>query len=145
MHGCLEIPDDLSDPFLKEIYYRSELAAMPEYLRITYINYIMSRNDELNSRAEMLEDALAEGYAKGVEIGRAEGHEDGRRWGLAEGREAGLAEGREAGLAEGREAGLVEGCEAAKISLAKKLKDLNVDIHTIVAATELDVDFVRSL
>lgn len=137
MHGCLEIPDDLSDPFLKEIYYRSELAAMPEYLRITYINYIMSRNDELNSRAEMLEDALAEGYAKGVEIGRAEGHEDGRRWGLAEGREAGLAEGREAGLAEGR--------EAAKISLAKKLKDLNVDIHTIVAATELDVDFVRSL
>ena len=35
----------------------------------------MSRNDELNSRAEMIEDALQEGYAKGRDEGLAEGKE----------------------------------------------------------------------
>ena len=38
----------------------------------------MSRNDELNSRAEMIEDALQEGYAKGLDEGLAEGVIKGR-------------------------------------------------------------------
>ena len=38
----------------------------------------MSRNDELNSRAEMIEDALKEGYAKGRDEGLAEGREKGK-------------------------------------------------------------------
>ena len=38
----------------------------------------MSRNDELNSRAEMIEDALQEGYAKGRDEGLAEGVIKGR-------------------------------------------------------------------
>ncbi|MBE6239264.1 MAG: hypothetical protein E7113_04325 [Bacteroidales bacterium] len=62
----------ISDPLLKEVYDKGEIAALPEYLRITYINYIMSRNDELNSRAEMIEDALAKGREEGIVIGREE-------------------------------------------------------------------------
>ena len=37
----------------------------------------MSRNDELNSRAEMIEDALQEGYAKGLDEGLAKGKHKG--------------------------------------------------------------------
>ena len=73
MAGQLDMPQDMSDPLLKDVYYKAEIAALPENLRITYINYIMSRNDELNSRAEMIEDALAEGLAKGHEAGFAKG------------------------------------------------------------------------
>ena len=46
----------------------------------------MSRNDELNSRAEMIEDALQEGYAKGRDEGLAEGVIKGREEGREEGR-----------------------------------------------------------
>ena len=59
---------------------------MPKDLKLIYTNYIMSRNDELNSRAEMLEDARAEAYAKGVALGREDGFEVGREEGRAEGR-----------------------------------------------------------
>ena len=58
---------------------------MPKDLKLRYTNYIMSRNDELNSRAEMLEDARAEAYAKGVALGREDGFEVGREEGRAEG------------------------------------------------------------
>ena len=75
----LEMPDEVSDPLLKELYDKAEIAAMSEKLRIAYINYIMSRNDELNSRAEMLEDALAEGIEQGMEIGREEGEQIGKQ------------------------------------------------------------------
>ena len=44
----------------------------------------MSRNDELNSRAEMIEDALQEGYAKGRDEGLAEGVIKGREEGRAD-------------------------------------------------------------
>ena len=44
----------------------------------------MSRNDELNSRAEMIEEALQEGYAKGLDEGLAEGVIKGREEGRAD-------------------------------------------------------------
>ena len=49
-----------------------------------YISKTMSRNDELNSRAEMIEDALQEGYAKGRDEGLAEGVIKGREEGREE-------------------------------------------------------------
>ena len=115
----LEIPDEITDPHLREVYKKAEIAAMPQDKRITYISHIMSRNDELNSRAEMLEEALAEGKAKGIEEGREigreigleEGREIGREIGLEEGREEGIREGRKMGLEEGHEKGLAEGRE----------------------------------
>lgn len=82
MSSQLEIPEVFSDPRMQEVYRKAEIAALPEELKITYITHIMSRNDELNSRAEMIEDALAEGYAKGMALGREEGREEGRKEGL---------------------------------------------------------------
>lgn len=121
MSNQLNVPLEVDDPLLKDIYDRSEIASMPDNLRITYINYIMSRNDELNSRAELLEDALAEGYAKGVEIGRAEGHEIGREEGRAEGREEG------------------------RVETARKFKELGVDLITIAKATGLSPEILEEL
>ena len=117
----LEVPDEITDQRLREVYTKAEIAAMPREKRITYISHIMSRNDELNSRAEMLESALAEGRAKGIE----EGREIGREMGLEEGRERGLAEG--------------------KMATAAKLKQLGVDIQTIVQATGLDEEVISGL
>lgn len=65
----------------------------------------MSRNDELNSRAEMIEDALQEGYAKG----------------------------RDEGLAEGRE------------EAAKRMKELGIDVETIMKVTGLDYVTISNL
>ena len=79
---------------------KSEIAAMPKDLKLIYTNYIMSRNDELNSRAEMLEDARAEAYAKGVALGLEDGFEVGREEGRAEGRAEGHAEGMAQGKVE---------------------------------------------
>ena len=45
----------------------------------------------------------------------------------------------------GREEGLEHGREEAKLEAAKKLKELGVDIETIVQATGLSVDVVEGL
>jgi predicted transposase/invertase (TIGR01784 family) len=72
----LEMPQELSGTILQTMYDKAALAAMPLEKRINYISKTMSRNDELNSRAEMIEDALQEGYAKGRDEGLAEGRAD---------------------------------------------------------------------
>ena len=46
-------------------YSKGEIAALPQNKKLNYITYIMSRNDELNSRAEQLADAREEGRAEG--------------------------------------------------------------------------------
>ena len=109
MHKMPHIPVYISDPLLKEIYEKAEIAALPEHLRNHYINFIMSRNDELNSRAEMIEDALKEGYAKG------------------------------------RDEGLAEGKSAEKLENARKMKELGIDIETIMQVTGLDRTSVGNL
>ena len=102
----------------------------------------MSRNDELNSRAEMIEDALQEGYAKGRDEGLAEGvikgREEGRAEGRAEGREEGRAEGREEGRAEGREEGRAD---AAKRMVASGMTKEQVAAILQLSANELDTLF----
>ena len=67
--------------FTKEL---AALAAMSPEKRTIYISKTMSRNDELNSRAEMIEEALQEGYAKGLDEGLAEGVIKGREEGRAD-------------------------------------------------------------
>ena len=61
----------------------------------------MSRNDELNSRAEMIEDALQEGYAKGLNEGLAEGMMKGREEGREEGKHIGTVDAARKMLASG--------------------------------------------
>jgi flagellar biosynthesis/type III secretory pathway protein FliH len=89
----------------------------------------MSRNDELNSRAEMIEDALQEGYAKGRDEGLAEG----------------IIKGKEEGWAEGREEGREEGKATAILQNAKRMKELGIDVETIMKVTGLDYVTISNL
>ena len=77
----------------------------------------MSRNDELNSRAEMIEDALQEGYVKG----------------------------RDEGLAEGIIKGKEEGKATAILQNAKRMKELGFDVETIMKVTGLDYVTIGNL
>ena len=81
----------------------------------------MSKNDELNSRAEMIEDALQEGYAKG--------------------RDEGLAE----GIIKGKEEGREEGRATAILQNAKRMKELGIDVETIMKVTGLDHVTINNL
>ena len=78
----------------------------------------MSRNDELNSRAEMIEDALQEGYAKGLDEGLAKG----------------VIKGREEGREEGR-------ADAAKRMIASGMTKEQVAAILQLSANELDTLF----
>lgn len=72
MKGQLEIPEGITGTELEPLYSKGEIAALPKSKKINYISYIMSRNDELNSRVEQIADAREEGRAEG----RAEGREE---------------------------------------------------------------------
>ena len=125
MGDQLEMPEELAGTILETAYEKAALAAMPPELRTIYISKAMSRNDELNSRAEMIEDALKEGYAKG--------------------RDEGLAEGVKVGKEEGREEGLAEGRSTEKLQNARKMKELGIDAETIMQVTGLDRTSVGNL
>ena len=65
MKGQLEVPEGVTGTELETLYSKGEIAALPQNKKLNYITYIMSRNDELNSRAEQLADAREEGRAEG--------------------------------------------------------------------------------
>ena len=67
MRGQLEIPEGITGTELEPLYSKGEIAALPKSKKLNYISYIMSRNDELNSRAEQIADAKEEGRAEGRE------------------------------------------------------------------------------
>ena len=67
----------------------------------------MSRNDELNSRAEMIEDALQEGYAKG--------------------RDEGLAEGKAEGISEAVKRMIASGMQKEQVAAIMQLSDKEID------------------
>ncbi|MBQ2965674.1 MAG: Rpn family recombination-promoting nuclease/putative transposase [Bacteroidales bacterium] len=67
MRGQLEIPEGITGTELETLYSKGEIAALPKSKKLNYISYIMSRNDELNSRAEQIADAREEGRAEGRE------------------------------------------------------------------------------
>ena len=88
----------------------------------------MSRNDELNSRAEMIEDALQEGYAKGRDEGLAEGVIKGREEGRAEGRAEGREEGREEGRADAAKRMVASGMTKEQVAAILELSTKEIDI-----------------
>ena len=105
------------------------------YWAVSTIEEDLKRHYRMKER-QLVREALAEGQAKGEEIGRALGEEigmakgleeglaKGLEEGLAEGREVGIVEGRQAGLAEGREAGLAEGQNKEKSRMAALFEKL---------------------
>ena len=66
MKGQLEVPEGVTGTELETLYSKGEIAALPQNKKLNYITYIMSRNDELNSRAEQLADAREEGRAETI-------------------------------------------------------------------------------
>lgn len=84
----------------------------------------MSRNDELNSRAEMYEAALAKGREEGRELGR----------------EIGLAEGR----AEGRSEGRAEGAEASRADIIRKMRSKGMNAEEIGSLLDIDISIIES-
>ena len=68
MNSHLRIPDGIAGTELEVLYSKGEIAALPKTKKLNYISYIMSRNDELNSRAEQISDARAEGKAEGIAL-----------------------------------------------------------------------------
>lgn len=70
MKGLLEVPEGINGTELEALYSRGEIAALPKSKKLNYISYIMSRNDELNSRAEQIADAREEGRQEGRQEGR---------------------------------------------------------------------------
>ena len=68
MNSQLRIPDGKVGTELEALYSKGEIAALPKTKKLNYISYIMSRNDELNSRAEQISDARAEGRAEGIAL-----------------------------------------------------------------------------
>ena len=82
-------------------------------------------------------EGIIEGLEKGLEKGRAEGR--------AEGLEKGRAEGLEKGRAEGLEKGRAEGQAEGKKSVARNLKALGLDVHSISSATGLSEEEINNL
>ena len=80
-----------------------------------------------------IDTARGEGMIEGLEKGRAEGLEKGR------------AEGLEKGRAEGLEKGRAEGQAEEKKSVARNLKALGLDVHSISSATGLSEEEINNL
>ena len=115
----LEMPQELSGTILQTMYDKAALAAMPPEKRTYYISKTMSRNDELNSRAEMIEDALQEGYAKGRDEGLAEG--------IIKGKEEGREEGRAEGRADAVKRMIASGMQKEQVAAILQLSDKEID------------------
>ena len=73
MRGQLEIPEGITGTELEPLYSKGEIAALPQSEKLNYISYIMSRNDELNSRAEQIADAREEGREEIIQCMAASG------------------------------------------------------------------------
>lgn len=65
----------------------------------------------------------------------------GKAEGIAEGMAQGIAQGKAEGMAQGKAEGMAEGKE----EIARNLKQMGMDVQTIVQATGLDQDFIDKL
>lgn len=65
--------------------------------------------------------------------------------GIAEGMAQGIAQGKAEGMAEGMAQGKAEGMAEGKEEIARNLKQMGMDVQTIVQATGLDQDFIDKL
>ena len=120
-----KVKEDTRTPGLQEVKKKLQYLSMSPKERQAYdahMDNIMVQND-------VLDTAHDEGYEEGYEEGREEGRAEGR------------AEGREEGRAEGRE----EGREEAFISVAKKMKEMGLNLDAISAATGMSLQSLRNL
>lgn len=69
----------------------------------------------------------------------------GKAEGIAEGMAQGIAQGKAEGMAEGMAQGKAEGMAEGKEEIARNLKQMGMDVQTIVQATGFDQDFIDKL
>ena len=103
--------------------------AIEEYKRFT--------SDDKLMRAYAARDAFLVGQKLMLSREREEG--------IKEGIEKGIKEGKLEGLKEGIEEGIKKGKLAEQISMAKAMKNKNMDINLISEITGLSIEEVRNL
>ena len=69
----------------------------------------------------------------------------GKAEGIAEGMAQGIAQGKAEGMAEGMAQGKAEGMAEGKEEIARNLKQMGMDVQTIVQATGLDQEVIDKL
>lgn len=69
----------------------------------------------------------------------------GKAEGIAEGMAQGIAQGKVEGMAEGIAQGKAEGMAEGKEEIARNLKQMGMDVQTIVQATGLDQEVIDKL
>lgn len=69
----------------------------------------------------------------------------GKAEGIAEGMAQGIAQGKAEGMAQGIAQGKAEGMAEGKEEIARNLKQMGMDVQTIVQATGFDQDFIDKL
>ena len=69
----------------------------------------------------------------------------GKAEGIAEGMAQGMAQGKAEGMAEGMAQGKAEGMAEGKEEIARNLKQMGMDVQTIVQATGLDQEVIDKL
>lgn len=69
----------------------------------------------------------------------------GKAEGIAEGMAQGIAQGKAEGMAQGMAQGKAEGMAEGKEEIARNLKQMGMDVQTIVQATGLDQEVIDKL
>ena len=104
-------------------------------IRERYVNPIRSMRQQKDYWD--LYSSIKTSFDKGKAEGKAEG--------LAEGEAKGRAEGEAKGRAEGMAEGIAEGAKKEKLENARRMKELNIDIHTISQVTGLSTGEIEKL
>jgi len=110
--------------------------------------YVASKKDYwdlYSSIKTSFDKGKAEGKAEGLAEGEAKGRAEGEAKGRAEGEAKGRAEGEAKGRAEGMAEGIAEGAKKEKLENARRMKELNIDIHTISQVTGLSTGEIEKL
>ncbi|ADG72456.1 Rpn family recombination-promoting nuclease/putative transposase [Brachyspira murdochii] len=102
-------------------------------------------NNFVKSRLMMMEYEKKEAYLYGNQIMLDEERRLGIEEGIKKGKEEGIREGKEEGIREGIEQGIEKGIEKEKYSLARNMKNKNMDLNLISELTGLSIEEIKKL
>ena len=112
-----DVGNNFVEPLFSEVVHLAEVANMSKEQKLMYDVSWKRYNDYHNTMDYAKQSGLEKGLEKGIEIGRKQGIERGRE----------------------------QGREQEKIQTAKRLKELNVPIQTIVEVTKLSIQDIEKL
>jgi predicted transposase YdaD len=133
----LERPKALQERIFTRLFEQAEVA---RFTPVEREEYVASKKDYWD-----LYSSIKTSFDKGKAEGKAEGLAEGEAKGRAEGEAKGRAEGEAKGRAEGMAEGIAEGAKKEKLENARRMKELNIDIHTISQVTGLSTGEIEKL